>query len=137
DLLQGVNPDKIAAASKTAGTALQKYRDYIQSDHVSWCVIAAPSPEWAAKVFPDLPREQQLHKLWEAIFDATRASFEDPVRAWQKHHEQLEQKVNYLNQKHYKTLHYEAPGTRLSIDLPEKHVWVGGGSNNQQGTPFV
>lgn len=137
DLLKGVDPDKIATANRTAGMAMQTYRNYIQADKVSWCVIAVPSPEWAAKVFPDLPRDEQVSKLWQAIFKATRADLEDPVQAWKDHNATLDQKVAHLNQKHYKTLHYEAPGTNLSIDLPDIHIWVSGGSTNQQGTPFV
>ncbi len=30
------------------------------------------------------------------------------------------QKVDYLNEKHYKALHYTGPGTDLTIELPEK-----------------
>jgi len=137
DLLKGVDPDKIATANRTAGMAMQTYRNYIQADKVSWCVIAVPSPEWAAKVFPDLPADEQVSKLWDAIFKATRADVEDPVQAWKDHNATLDQKVDHLNKKRYKTLHYEAPGTNLSIDLPDIHIWVSGGSVNQQGIPFV
>lgn len=137
DLLKGVNPDRIAAANRTAGMAMQKYRSFIQSDRVSWCVIGVPSPVWAAKVFPHLPANEQMPQLWNAIFDATRANVEDPVQAWKEHNRNLDQKVSYLNQKRYKALHYEAPGTQLSIELPDLHIWVGGGSVNEDGVPFV
>ena len=137
DLLKGVDPDKIATANRTSGLAMQTFRNYIQADRISWCVIAVPSPEWAAKVFPSLPTEEQVASLWKAIFKATRANLEDPVQAWKEHNAQLDQKMKHLNQRHYKTLHYEAPGTNLSIDLSDLHVWVSGGSVNQQGVPFV
>ena len=137
DLLKGVDPDRIANWNKTAGTAMSKYRNYIQADKVSWTVIAVPSKTWAAKVFPDGSEEQQEDKLWEAIFKATRVDLEDPVKAWKEHDETLHQKVDYLNNKKYRKLHYKAPGTDLTIDLPERHLWVGAGSDNEQGTPFM
>jgi aminopeptidase len=137
DLLKGVNPERIANFNKAAGKALVNYRKAAQSDKVSWTVIAAASPAWAAKVFPDEPAENQVTKLWDAIFKAVRADVENPVEAWKKHDETLHEKVHYLNEKRYQKLHYTAPGTDLTIELPEKHIWVGAGSVNEQGFEFM
>ncbi|WP_251554232.1 aminopeptidase [Neobacillus muris] len=137
DLLKGVDPARIANFQKTAGQALSKYRQAIQSDKVSWTVIAAAAPAWAAKVFPDVPAEQQVEKLWDAIFKAVRADTENPVEAWKKHDEILHDKVRYLNEKRYAKLHYRAPGTDLTIELPKKHLWVGAGSINEKGFEFM
>jgi aminopeptidase len=137
DLLKGVNPDRIANFQKAAGKALQTYRKYVQSDKVSWTVIAAPSQKWAEKVFPNVSPEESVSQLWDAIFKATRADLENPVDAWKNHDETLHEKVNYLNGKRYKKLHYKAPGTDLTIELPEKHLWVGAGSVNEQGHEFM
>ncbi|MBM7649522.1 aminopeptidase [Bacillus ectoiniformans] len=137
DLLKGINPERIADFQKAAGQAMKTYRQYIQSDKVSWTVIAAPSDAWAEKVFPDLPKEQQVPALWEAIFKAVRADTDSPVDAWVKHDNKLHEKVDYLNEKRYKSLHYTAPGTDLTIDLPEGHLWVGAGSVNEQGHSFM
>ncbi|WP_336881508.1 aminopeptidase [Priestia koreensis] len=136
-LLKGVDPSRIAAANKAAGQAMSEFRRYIQSDKVSWSVMAAPSKEWAAKVFPDAPESEQEGLLWDAIFKATRADLEDPVQAWTQHDQNLHQKVDYLNEKKYKKLHYKAPGTDLTIELPETHIWVGAGSINEKGDSFM
>ncbi|MEK5443548.1 aminopeptidase [Fredinandcohnia sp. FSL W7-1320] len=137
DLLKGVNPERIANANKTAGQALEKYRNYSQADKVSWSVIAVPSESWAEKVFPDLSSAEQVEKLWEAIFQATRVDTENPVQAWKDHNATLHAKVEYLNKKKYKKLHYTAPGTDLMVELPEGHVWIGGGGENEQNIQFV
>lgn len=137
DLLKGVNPERIANFQKASGKALQKYREYAMSDKVSWSVIAAPSEGWAAKVFPNEPKEKQVSLLWEAIFKACRINTEDPIAAWKQHDDTLHEKVNYLNAKRYKKLHYKAPGTDLTIELPEKHLWVGAGSINVKGFEFM
>lgn len=137
DLLKGVNPERIANFQKAAGKALAPYRKAVQSDKISWTVIAVPSLEWAAKVFPDEPAENQVNKLWDAIFKAVRVDTENPVDAWKKHDEVLHQKVHYLNEKRYQKLHYTAPGTDLTIELPEKHLWIGAGSVNESGSEFM
>ncbi|MDQ0217363.1 aminopeptidase [Peribacillus cavernae] len=137
DLLKGINPERIANFQKAAGTALKQYRKYIQSDKVSWTIVAVPSQAWADMVFPDTPQEERVHKLWDAIFKATRTDLENPVTAWKQHDETLHEKVDYLNDKRYKKLHYKAPGTDLTIELPQKHLWVGAGSINEKGHEFM
>lgn len=136
-LLKGVNPQRIANYQKAAGTALQQYRKYVQSDKVSWTVIAAPSQGWADMVFPHEPEDTRVEKLWDAIFSTVRVDTEDPVAAWKHHDETLHTKVDYLNEKKYKKLHYTAPGTDLIIELPEKHIWCGAGSINEKGFEFM
>lgn len=137
DLLKGVDPSRIANNQKAAGKALAKYRQYIQSDKVSWTVIAAPSADWAQTVFPSSDKEESINKLWNAIFKATRADLDNPVQAWKDHDSSLHEKVDYLNEKRYKKLHYTAPGTDLTIELPEGHLWVGAGSENESGVEFM
>ncbi|WP_042349171.1 aminopeptidase [Bacillus massiliigorillae] len=137
DLLKGINPERIANNQKTSGQALSKFRSYIQSDKIAWSIVAVPSQAWANMVFPDAPEEERVALLWDAIFKATRIDQEDPVAAWQQHNENLHTKVDYLNQKHYKKLHYKAPGTDLTIELPEKHVWCGAGSVSEAGIDFM
>ncbi|MBB6447344.1 aminopeptidase [Bacillus benzoevorans] len=136
-LLKGVSSQRIANYQKAAGTALKQYRQYIQSDKVSWTVIAAPSQGWADMVFPNEAAEKRMAKLWEAIFTTTRVDQENPIAAWKQHDETLHEKVNYLNSKKYKKLHYTAPGTDLTIELPEKHIWCGAGSINEKGFEFM
>jgi aminopeptidase len=137
DLLKGVDPERISNFQKAAGKAMAKYRQYVQSDKISWTVIAAPSQEWAAKVFPDSTSEKQVEELWDAIFKAVRVDQDDPVEAWKQHDEKLHEKVDYLNEKNYHKLHYTAPGTDLTIELPKGHLWVGAGSVSEQDVNFM
>lgn len=137
DLLKGIDSTRIATFQKTAGQALSKYRQYVQSDKISWTVIAAPSQGWAEKVFPDASKEQQIELLWDAIFSSVRADLDDPVKAWEDHDKTLHEKVDYLNNKKYASLHYTAPGTDLKVDLPKGHLWAGASSTNEKGDSFM
>ncbi|KAA0546123.1 aminopeptidase [Bacillus sp. BGMRC 2118] len=137
DLLKGINPDRISTANKTMAQHMKEFRNMTQASQISWCVVSVPTIEWAAKVYPDIPQEKQVDTLWEAIFTCTRANVEDPVKAWEDHSSNLFSRVQFLNEKKYKKLHYRAPGTDLTIELPEKHVWIGGGGKNANGVSFT
>lgn len=137
DALKGIDPVRISNYQKVRGAALTKYREMQMSDKVSWSIVAVPCQAWADKVFPNVPAEERVSKLWEAIFHTVRLDREDPVAAWQEHLDTLDQKANVLNAKKYKKLHYIAPGTDLSIELPEGHIWAQGDSINAKGHSFV
>jgi len=137
DLLKGIDSQRIGSYQKASGLGLREFRRAIQSDKVSWTVVAASSKAWAAKVFPDLPAEEAVSKLWSAIFDSVRLQAADPVQAWKDHNANLHSKVDILNERHYRKLHYRAPGTDLTIELHDKHLWVGASSTNVNGIPFM
>ncbi|TYS53706.1 aminopeptidase [Sutcliffiella horikoshii] len=137
DLLKDVDPERVSISNKAQAKAMQNYRKYIQTAKVSWAIVSVPSQEWAAKLYPDRSPEEQVASLWENIFQVTRVNENDPVEAWNDHIKTLQEKLQVLNTKKYKKLHYKAPGTDLTIELPNEQVWLGGGMNNDQGTYFV
>ncbi|MBU5444405.1 aminopeptidase [Paenibacillus sp. MSJ-34] len=137
DLLKGIDPKRIGNAMQASGKALDPFRRYVQANKMSWTVVAAATQDWAAKVFPQASPEEAVDRLWAAIFEAVRLNVPDPVQAWQEHDETLRRKVDILNAKHFHKLRYTAPGTDLTIELPEKHVWVGAGSKDERGVPFM
>lgn len=137
DLLKGIDPQRIADATKTSRQALQPYRSYMMSDKVSWSIVAVPSEAWADKVFASYDKEKRVDALWDAIFAATRIDTEDPVKAWQEHSDTLDTKASRLNERKYKALRYSAPGTDLTVELAKGHIWVSAGSVNLQGTIFI
>jgi aminopeptidase len=137
DLLKGIPPSRIGNFQKASGQGLAEFRRAIQADKVSWTVVAASTKDWASKVFPDASGEEAVDKLWEAIFQAVRLNAADPVKAWEEHNVALHRKSDYLNEKHYRKLAYRAPGTDLTVELPEKHIWVAASSTNASNVPFM
>ncbi len=137
DLLKGIPSERIANYQKAQGHGLREFRRATQADRISWTIVAASTTAWAAKVFPDAGEEEAVAKLWEAIFKAVRLDAPDPVQAWDEHNRNLHAKSDWLNEKHFVKLLYRATGTELSVELPEKHVWVAASSVNAQGTPFM
>lgn len=137
DLLKGIASERIANYQRAAGEGLREFRRAIQADKVSWTVVAAAGAEWACKVFPDVDPAQAVDLLWEAIFKSVRLDADDPVKAWEAHHDLLHEKAEILNGHRFEKLHYRAPGTDLTVELHEKHLWVAAGSTNQQDIPFM
>lgn len=138
ELLKGIDPKKIAANNKSSSIALKEFRNYTMNDKNTWCVVSIPTKSWAKRVFPNLSEDEAVESLWKAIFDATRMNTEDPIKAWQDHMENLKKKVDYLNSLELKSLHYtSANGTDLVVELPEGHIWAGGGAVDQNGVEFA
>lgn len=137
DLLKDQDPDLVALVQKLHRTHLGPFYSQLMKDGLNWSIISHPAPAWAAKVFPAGTPEQQLANLWEAIFRITRADQPDPVAAWQAHTANLAHRRDILTAKQYTALHYRAPGTDLTLGLPENHVWHGGAKDTLTGVPFI
>jgi len=133
ELLKDVDTKRIAAYSKAAGPLLVKWRESMGSYHMTWSILAAPSAAWAKKVFPQLEESAAVDALWGAIFQATRTDQENPLETWHAHNATLRSKREQLNSKQYRKLHYRAPGTELTVELPHNHVWRGGSATNTTG----
>ncbi|OPA80962.1 aminopeptidase [Paenibacillus selenitireducens] len=137
DLLNGIAPQRIQDAKKAKQQALTTFRSYGMSDKISWSIVAVPSQAWADKVFPSLESDRRIEALWEAIFAATRINMEDPVQAWKDHADALDTYTTRLNTRQYKALHFRAPGTDLTVELLQGHLWINVTSVNDKGTPFI
>ena len=82
ELMKDVDPGRIARAKKTASIELKEHSDNLMNNRNVWCVASVPTPSWAAKVFPGIPQDQAVEKLWNAILTSVRADDQDPVEAW-------------------------------------------------------
>ncbi len=137
ELMKDVDPKRMSRQQKALGKGLEYYRTRMMTNQNVWCVAAIPSIAWAKKVFPEVSVDVALDKLWEAIFKAVRVDQEDPVAAWDKHQENLNRRLDFLNNHHFSALRYKnSAGTDLTLELPEEHRWVGGGDKGPHGKVF-
>ena len=75
--------------------------------------------------------------MWQAIFETTRADQSDPVAAWNEHIKNLRKRSDYLQAKKYSALHYQGPGTDLTLGLPLGHKWISAQSLAENGVVFT
>lgn len=133
----GIPTERIEAYQQYNRKLLFGLRQVAAANKISWTVVAAAEGPWAAKVFPELAESEQVDALWDAIFKATKVYEADPVEAWRLHEKTLQEKATMMNQEQFKALHYQAPGTDLTIGLPENHVWDSARSINEKGFEFM
>ena len=137
DGLKGVPVEKIGASQKARTSALKEYFDNSMSNKCRWCVLSVPTLSWAKKVFPKVSDDEAMESLWDVIFKTVRVDTENPVNAWEKHNAYLEEKIKFMNNNNFKSVHLKsANGTDLNIELPEGHIWAGGSEGDVNGIPF-
>jgi aminopeptidase len=83
----------------------------------NWTVVPCPTEPWARLVFPDLPPEEALDRLWELVAHVCRLDEPDPAAAWDERAEALTGAAACLNDRGFDALHFEGPGTDLTIGL--------------------
>jgi aminopeptidase len=132
-LLSQMDPDKVSRANKAMAKAYKPARERITEFKINWNIVSWPGSAWASRVFPKLPLDEAIVKLADAIFDASRASVDDPIQAWDDHNEKLRIKTNWLNEKNFAALQYNGPNTNLRVGLADEHEWMGGASKAQNG----
>jgi len=138
DLLKGVDEARVARAQRARGQAFKASDDRVMADEVSWVVCASPSEAWARKMFPESAGpDEAVEALWQTLLRVMRTGAPDPVAAWQGHFADLECRAAFLNEHHFRRLHYRAPGTDLHLTLPELHLWSAAQSRNAQGAAFA
>ena len=138
-IFSDIDPEKLQLANQAAGAALLEYRQRLMSNKNTWCVVSVPTKGWAAKVFPDVPVEEAVAKLWQAIFKTVRiGDGVDTVAEWRRHIDFLQQAAAYLNEQKFVRLHYKnSLGTDLTVELPEGHIWAGGAEKSELGIEFA
>lgn len=137
DLLEGQDPALISQVQQAYDRHMAGVREYLMRDHSNWTIITYPVASLAAKIFPEDAPDQQVAKMWDVVFKIVRADQPDPVAAWQIQIQRLAGWRDYLNGKRYTALKYRAPGTELTVGLPEGHLWHAGQKTTLSGLPFI
>jgi aminopeptidase len=132
-LLSKEAPDKVARVNRALSIAYKPALELIVRHDINWTIVSCATPAWAASVFPGLPKDQAMSRLWSAIFAASRADLPDPVAAWKTHDANLHARADRMNEKRYSTLHFRGPGTDLRVGLADDHLWLGGGTTAHNG----
>ncbi|BCH64558.1 aminopeptidase [Agrobacterium vitis] len=132
-LLASQDPAKVARANKANSIAFKPALEPISNFDINWNISSYPNPSWAAQVFPDLPLDEAVKKLADAIFAASRVDQPDPVAAWAAHNGELAKRSAWLNGERFSSLHFTGPGTDLRVGLADGHEWHGGASTAKNG----
>jgi len=132
-LLSQQDPEKVSRVNRATSKAYKPALELIVRHQINWTIVSYASPAWATAVFPNLPREEAVARLWKAIFAASRADRPDAVSAWKEHDARLHARADRMNEKRFAALHFKGPGTDLRVGLSDGHLWLGGGMAAHNG----
>jgi aminopeptidase len=112
---------------------LLEYKQLIDDASTNWTGIAFPDPEWAAVVHPAIEPDEALATLWRELEHVCRLDELDPIAAWEERFEQLRRASEALNDRHFEALHFQGPGTDLTVGLFASSRWEGGPTETADG----
>src|SRR5207248_11304826 len=89
----------------------------LSANLTNWCVVAWPTAEWAALIFPDLEPEQAMSALIGDLVYMLRLDEDDPAASWQARFAELEDVGRRIREANLDAIRFEGPGTDLTIGL--------------------
>jgi aminopeptidase len=113
-LLDDLDPER---AGRDQLPFVKEVLDVINAGMTNWTVVPCPSEPWAVLVRPDLPPEEALDRLWEDVAHVCRLDEPDPVAAWKERADALSAAAERVNTREFDALHFEGPGTDLTVGL--------------------
>jgi aminopeptidase len=113
-LLDDLDPDR---AGRDQLPFIKEILTVISDGTTNWTVVPCPTEPWARLVHPDLSPDEALDRLWEEVAHVCRLDEPDPEAAWQERADNLSAAAARLNERRFDALHFEGPGTDLTIGL--------------------
>ena len=136
DLMSDVDPKKITLTGNHSRASRPLFKKRQKTDEIPWCIALVPVAGYANKIFRE--QENPLDAAWDAIFKSCLIYESNPIEAWDKKVERNTRRVDMLNNKRFKYLHFtNSLGTDLRVELPERHLWAGAGKDNREGLSLI
>jgi aminopeptidase len=129
-LFDEVDPDR---AARDRFPLIEEYLRIVHDNTTNWTGVLCPSPAWATLVHPELDRQEALALLWEQVLHVCRLDEPDPLAAWQARLDELTRAERQLNAHRFDALHFQGPGTDLTIGLLPTSTWHSGISETVDG----
>ena len=138
EIYKGLDTEKIDRANQATMKAMQEWRGYTMNDKIQWSIVAIPSPAWAGRVFPGLPEDEAVERLWDAIFEVCRVKGGHVVEEWQEHIRRMCARRDRMNELQLDSVRLQSEnGTDLTIGLADDAVWEGAQSHTPEGYRFI
>lgn len=131
--LKDIDSSKLATFSKNQNMFHSSLRKARMGSEVTWCVVCAPSDNWAKQVLGEIAVSDDL---WRFLAPILHLDQEDPIKALEEHNKRIENRAKTLNAKRLRSLHFKSAITDVSIGLSEFHSFEGGGEDTTKGHPF-
>jgi aminopeptidase len=104
--------------------AVRESGEVVSRRELNWTILPCPTQAWAKLVHPDLEDEEALAKLEQQLMHVLRLDEDDPVAIWKQRADTLIGVAERLTQRAFDALHYEGPGTDLTVGLLPNTSWM-------------
>jgi aminopeptidase len=132
--LDGIDPE---LAGRDMLPRIPESFEVVNARTTNWTVVPAPTPGWAALVYPALEPDAALAALWSEIAHVCRLDEPDPVAAWRARIDQLDAAAARLQELSLDALRFDGPGTALTVGLLPGSLWLSAGDTTVDGIEFV
>jgi aminopeptidase len=129
-LYDDLDPDRLG---RDVFPRVKEYTTVVNERTVNWCVAPCPTLKWATLVYPQLEPQDALDKLWEQILHICRMDEAEPEAAWDERNKALRGAAERLTDRHFDAIHFEGPGTDLTIGLLATSGWIAGDEHTIDG----
>ena len=119
-ILAGVDP---ARAGRDGLPFVPEIFTVINDRSTNWTVVPFPTPTWASHVHPSLDPDEALARLDDQILHVCRLDEPDPVAAWGERADALAAVARRLDERRFDAIHFDGPGTDLTIGLLPTSRW--------------
>jgi aminopeptidase len=123
---EGIDSSQWTEYLTAVATSFRPYVNFMAADNVQWTLVELPTPLQAQLVAPELSPEAAMATLKKMVADVYWLDQSNPSELWKKSAETIEARGAKLNALGIKKLHYQGPGTDLTIELNARAFWKGG-----------
>jgi aminopeptidase len=131
--LDGLDP---ARAGRDLIPYLPNSGSVVNRGTTNWCVVPAPTPEWAHEVYPDVPVEEAYELLWGAIVHVCRLDEPDPAAAWIERMDSLKRVAARITDRRFDAIRLHGPDTDLTVGLFRSSDWHAADFETVDGVRF-
>lgn len=117
--------------------AIRESGEVVSRRELNWTILPGPTPAWAELVHPDLEADAALAKLESQLLHVLRLDEDDPVAAWKERADTLVAAAERLTERRFDALHYEGPGTDLTVGLFAGASWQAARFATAEGIPHM
>ena len=135
-LMEGIDASR---AGRDRLPSIRETYKTIDDRSIAWTLSPYPTRAWAARVYPDLDGDDAVAALWRDIAHVCRLDEADPAQAWRDRIEEIFQVASRLDALDLDALHFEGPGTELTVGLlpSSRFAKEGGAPQTRTGVRHV
>ena len=128
--LEGIDPER---AGRDEMPDIAERLVVVNDRTVNWTIVPYPTESWARTVHPELEPAAALERLDAELVHVCRLDEPDPAAAWRERGDALEAAAARLTERRFDAVHFEGPGTDLTIGLLPTSRWMAARMETREG----